>query len=250
MIYGGLASGFKAGGLASSGGQKANYDPETVETYSMGVKSTLLDGTMRLNLEYFYNDYTDKQLATITLVNGSLEQSYKNVGEVTSDGVELELHWQTPVEGLLFNMNVGYLNAEINKYPSFDDDNNPIDLANTHELGFSPNWTAQARVMYDITVTDMGILSLGTDVSYRTQSFTDSPVDTSNEFLSSASSAEHALWNALVSFRTTDDQWRIALEGENLEDKRVVVNTFNVSNFVTGGYNMPRTYALSVGYNF
>jgi iron complex outermembrane receptor protein len=40
------------------------------------------------------------------------------------------------------------------------------------------------------------------------------------------------------------------VEGKNLDDKRVLTNTYQVGPFVSGAYNMPRTYALSVAYNF
>lgn len=251
MVYGGISTGYKAGGFQATGKKSTVYDAEYVTAYTLGLKTTLLDDTLRINAEAFYYDYEDKQLATIALTpGGSLDQTAENVGEVTTTGAEVEVMWAPPVEGLTLMLNVGYLNSEIDAYPSFDNAGNPVDLASTNELGFAPEWTAQARMMYDHQLGDIGVLSFGTDVAYRASSYTDSPVDTTDPLTTAAVSPEHAIWNAMIALRTDDDKWRIALEGKNLEDKRVLVNSFRVSNFVTGGYNAPRQWALSVAYSY
>ena len=63
-------------------------------------------------------------------------------------------------------------------------------------------------------------------------------------------SARHYLWNASIAFRSSDERWRIALEGKNLEDERQPVSTFGIGIVATAGYNPPRTWAVSVGYEF
>jgi outer membrane receptor protein involved in Fe transport len=53
----------------------------------------------------------------------------------------------------------------------------------------------------------------------------------------------------MLAFRSESGHWRVALEGKNLSDERSLVNTFNVTNFITGGYTRGRTWALSVRYD-
>lgn len=245
MVYAGFASGFKSGGFQRTGGIATAYDPETVDTYSLGLKSTWLDGALRLNGELFFNDYTDKQLSTIVLAGGQLAETVGNVGELESSGVELELTWLPPVDGLVLGMNVGYLDTDIKSYKSGEGD-----LADTTAIGFSPDWTVQGRVSYEFDLAETGTVTLGTDVSYRTESYTNSPIDLSSNFAESQIQEEHAIWNAVAAFRSADQHWRVALEGKNLEDKRVLTNSFVVGPFATGGYNMPRTWAVSLGYEF
>jgi len=40
------------------------------------------------------------------------------------------------------------------------------------------------------------------------------------------------------------------VEGKNLEDKRVLTNSYVVGPFVSGGYNSPRTWAVSLRYSY
>ena len=108
----------------------------------------------------------------------------------------------------------------------------------------------QSRLSYDFDLSDWGSMTLATDVSYRTESYTNSPIDLTSPAAEAQVQEEHAIWNALVAFRSADQRWRVALEGKNLEDKRVITNTFDLTLFQTAGYNAPRTWALSVGYEF
>ena len=250
MVYGGVATGFKSGGFNRTGGNATAYDPETVTTYSLGLKATMLDDTLRMNTELFYNDYEDKQLGSIQLVDGDLSQIISNVGEVTQYGAEFEVTWLPPVDGLMINFNVGYLDSDVDEFKTFDGDGNPTDVSDTTELGYSPEWTGQLRATYDISLGDMGYLTLGSDVSYQDEMYTNSPIDTTNPIKTAQVSDDHYIWNAVAAFRTNDERWRVAIEGKNLNDERVIVNTFDIGIVATAGYNAPRTWALSVGYEF
>lgn len=251
MLYGGFASGFKAGGFATSGNQVLSYDPEIVETYSLGLKSELLEGTMRINGELFFNDYQDKQLSTIYIApNGALVSTQDNVGKVESWGGELELTWMTPIEGLSANLNAGYLDSEIKEYLQAVAGGGSVDVSDRFELGFSPEWTAQGKLTYEFDVGAAGSMLLGADVAYRDEMYTDSPIDVTNAFRARALSDALTTYNAVIAFTTADEAWRVALEGRNLSDEVELVNTFTVSNYMTGGYTRERTWAFSVAYDF
>jgi iron complex outermembrane receptor protein len=250
MVYAGVSTGFKSGGFNNSGGNVTAYDPETVTTYSLGYKSTLLDNTLRLNTEFFYNDYKDKQLATIVLEGSDLTRLTSNVGKVTQWGGEFEMTWLTPLEGLLLNFNVGYLDSDVDEFKSFDNDGNKIDLADTTELGYSPEWTGQVRATYDFSLGRVGGLTASTDVSYQDDMYTNSPIDTTNPIKTAQQADAYYLWNASLAWRSNDEAWRVAVEGKNLNDEREIVNSFDIGIVASAGYNPPRTWAVSVGYSF
>ena len=254
MIYAGFSSGFKSGGFLPSGGQlnMPSFDPEIVDTYSLGLKSTLADGQLRLNAELFLNDYQDKQVAVVILdENSSLVQSSDNVGEVESTGAEIEILWLPPIDGLAINLNVGWLDVDIDELIDVLPDGVTVgNAAAFRELGFSPELTWQARVQYQFPVGE-GSMTFAADAVYRDEMYTDSPVNISNAFFEAgAYSDDLTTYNASLSYRSTSDRWRVTLEGKNLSDERAVVNTFNVTDFTLGGYNRGRTWGLTIHYNF
>jgi len=251
MVYGGVATGFKSGGFNRTGGNTTAYDPETVTTYSLGLKATMLEGTLRLNSELFYNEYEDKQLGAIQLLpNGDLEQIISNVGEVTQYGGEFEVTWLPPVDGLTFNFNIGYLDSEVDEFKEADGMGGTIDKKDTTELGYSPEWTGQVRASYDIDLGNMGSLTLSSDVSYQDEMYTNSPIDTTNPIKTAQQADSYYLWNAVAAWRSTDEHWRVAVEGKNLSDEREIVNSYDVGVVATAGYNPPRFWGVSVGYTF
>lgn len=245
MIYGGFSSGFKSGGFQRTGGVERTYDPETVDTWSLGLKSTLLDGSLRFNTELFFNDYQDKQLSTVRFEDGSLNEVVDNVGELETSGIEAEILWLPPLEGLTLGLNVGYLDTDVKTFKSDDGDK-----SDTTAIGFSPEWTVQGRVSYDFDIANAGYVTLAADFSYRDESFTNSPIDTTSEKELSQVQDDHVIYNAMASFTTADGHWRFAVEGRNLDDERVLTNSFVVGDLVSAGYNAPRTWAVSVGYTF
>jgi iron complex outermembrane receptor protein len=115
-------------------------------------------------------------------------------------------------------------------------------------------------------IADAGDLMMSADASYRSQSYTNSPTDTSDPLSRQQSQPENTIYNANIVFNTADKHWRFALEGKNLSNRRVLTNTFNLdlglsglagapnasssSTFVMGSYNDPRTWAVSAAYKF
>ena len=250
ISYIGYASGFKSGGFQRNGATASTYQPETVNSSTIGIKSVLLNGSLRINAEVFLYDYTNKQLAVIELIDNVLTETVSNVGEVTTSGGEIEMAWLPGVNGLALSLNIGYLDANVDSYKTVDSVTSEIvDISSTTEIGYSPRWSMQAGVSYDMTL-DSGNLRMGCDVAYRSSSYTNSPIDTTSLFADVQVQEEHAIWNAMMAYVSQDEKWRVAMEGRNLANKRVVVHSFEVGPIVTGGYNMPRTWAMSLGYSF
>ena len=253
MVYAGYSSGYKSGGFLPAGRDEflPSYEPEIVDTYTFGLKTTLADGSVRLNAELFLNDYQDKQVAVVTLdENSALVQTSDNVGEVESTGAEIEILWLPPVDGLTVNFNVGWLDVDIDELIDVLPDGVTLgNAADFRELGFSPELTWQARVQYSFAVST-GTMTIAADAAYRDEMYTDSPVDISNPFFVSALSDDLTTYNASLSYLSQDERWRVTLEGKNLSDEREIVNTFNVTDFILGGYNRGRTWGLTFAYNF
>ena len=252
LLYAGVSTGFKSGGFTFTGRayNAATYEPETVTTYSVGLKTTLADGSLRFNAEAFLNDYQDKQFTVISLdeQTGTLVQQNDNAGKVETRGFEFELLWLPPVDGMAVNLNLGYLDVKVKELIDEVSPGVLGNVADSHAMGYAPEVTAQARVQYTANLNGNGTLTFGADANYRDKMFTDSPIDLTNPFFLAAQSEDRIIANAFMTWRSGGGQWRVTFEGKNLGDKRVLENTFNVSNFILGGYNRGRTWGLTVGY--
>ena len=116
LIYAFYSRGYKAGGInpAFSPGVglaplATTFAPELVDSFEVGTKNTLLDGTLQANLTAFHYDYKGYQISKIINRNSSNENINAKVW-----GAEFESIWQ-PLDGLRFNAAIGLLDTKINK---------------------------------------------------------------------------------------------------------------------------------------
>ncbi|MFL0798371.1 MAG: TonB-dependent receptor [Cellvibrionaceae bacterium] len=246
FIYLNASRGFKSGGFdgRSNTAFEANpYDPETMWSYELGVKSEWFDNRLRLNTAVFYNDYSDMQISSFVADDsGSFSALFTNAGEATISGVELELT-AVPIEGLTISSNLGYMDAEYKEYigPAGEDISGDKELVNTPEL------TARLAVSYELPVGDKGYLTFVSDGNYRSKVY--STVSSSEVLAQDA----YSLLNASVTFRTLDDAWVVTLGGKNLTDREYITHGFDLSDsfgYELGYYGAPRTYSLSVNHTF
>jgi len=117
--YASYTRGFKAGGfnpLASVGlpGVPEQFDPESINAYEAGVKTVLAGGALRANLTGFYYDYSGLQVSNI-VNNTSVNENI----DATIFGLEGEFVWR-PVDDLVFNTTLSYLNTDIAEFSSID----------------------------------------------------------------------------------------------------------------------------------
>ncbi len=104
------------------------FKPEFINSYEVGTKNTLLDGSLTVNASAFYYDYMNYQISQIvdrTSVNLNFNATVK--------GAELEATWE-PLPGLRLNFAGGYEDSALAKGSS------AIDLMDRTDKANHPDW--------------------------------------------------------------------------------------------------------------
>jgi len=248
--YVGYAAGYKAGGFDTFR-PFTQFHPEKVGSYTVGLKTTTPDGRLRWNTEAFYNDYTNKQLSTEILEGNTLGRVTRNAGQLHTYGIDSDLAWLTPIERLRLGLTAGYLKTDVVHFYQTSATGAVVDTASTTRLGFSPEWTAALDLNYRVPLGAGGDLTVDGNIAYRSRSYTDSPIDTTTVSATLEVQKANAISNASITYHTADQHFHVALEVLNLTDKRVLTNTFNADvGSIIGQYNDPRTWSLSLGFDF
>ncbi|WP_366910253.1 TonB-dependent receptor [Hyphomonas sp.] len=112
LIYAFYSRGYKGGGINPPQPAGANlfpelFDPEFINSYEIGTKNTLADGSLQLNATGFMYDYEGYQITQIvnrTSANFNIDAKIK--------GIEVETIWN-PVSTFVLNANLGLLDSEI-----------------------------------------------------------------------------------------------------------------------------------------
>ncbi|RMF07626.1 MAG: TonB-dependent receptor [Alphaproteobacteria bacterium] len=257
LLYASVATGFRSGGFnrfVDAGTTDANtFDSETIRTYEVGSKNSLLDGRMRLNLAAYYSKLKNQQVATVISVGGTGQSGFDNAGKSEIYGAELELQAQV-TENWFAQGTMAYVHSEYKEYfaagfagdglgdPNvIDAGGSPvIDLAgNTTER--SPEFRATLLSGYDFPLDNGGMLTPLVAFTY-TSSFYNTQFNT--PLLKQDSYTKTDL--RLV-YTSPDARFKIEGYVENLEDEAVISRgTYGGSNAAFVSYAAPLTYGLRI----
>ena len=242
LTYLKYSKGYKAGGFNNSISSTASalaFDPEKLDAYELGLKSSWLDNTLRVNAAIFYMEYDDKQESAFLAGVGFVQT---NAGKATSEGAEVEVEYLLQDNWTVYG-SVGYTDAKYDEYIIDETTNN-----NGNELTRAPEWTANigTQVQWQFTNYLQGMFRL--DYSYQDKYFTRA---NNNPFFMGD---EQNLVNARFQLSDSDQTWRASLWGRNLTDDDAVNSIDGASAFFTDTYHYsliaPRTYGVELQYSF
>ena len=121
MLYGSLSRGFKMGTVNSNPTTTAYVGlldkvvkPETLITTELGIKTDLLDRTLRVNAAIFNNQWQNYQFFLVYNPGNpaDLFASLINLPEAESKGAELDITWQASAS-LRLNFAIAWLNSQV-----------------------------------------------------------------------------------------------------------------------------------------
>ena len=182
-----------------------SLDPEKSKNYEVGLKWRSASRDLSVGLNLYQTEYVDLQTSTpgaISNVNG-----FSNFGDATSKGVDYEIQWRTPLEGVV----VGWV-GNTNK-SEFDRVAPAVQAA-------LPLFRPGSRLVNSIQTTSRFDVSYNTSVTATIDGFSNvSYGHTGNRLQSNALYADsYNLINATVGARM--GAYEVALVGDNLSDER------------------------------
>ncbi len=253
MMYGSYTDGFKSGGFDMRGNQSVNpnagdpYQPETVDTFELGVKSELWDRRLRLNAALFTSAYDDMQVTVQRAVNNTVASQVLNAASADINGLELEAV-AVASDALQFNLVLGYTDAKFNEVMFYDAvTKTTTDVSGLWSFANTPELTGTLGTKYTKALLG-GELVFNANLYHRseTQIF---------ELPSVLDFGGYTLFNAGATWYDASGNWDVSLQGRNLGNKETRIAGYNFpllagEQTITAYYGDPRTVSLTVGYRF
>ncbi len=261
-VYASYSEGFKGGGFdprlnmvgtrLTEAQARAGYDPETIETYELGLKSAFNGGRITTNAAVFYSDYKDVQIPGSVAIdtNGdgrddSFAGVTTNAGKAKIKGVELEAIANITRDFTIAGM-YSYIDADYKEYIVAG-----VNVADQRVFQNTPKNSANLRANYDIALPIMGHngkVSLIGSVSYK---------GATNQFetVSLLDQPSYKLWDASIVWTRADGKIRAGIHGKNLNDERYktagyLFPTLGNEGTLTAFYGNPRTVSATLEYRF
>jgi iron complex outermembrane receptor protein len=257
MIYAIVSRGYRSGsfnnGLVYSDQPNENgtyADPEFVDAYEVGVKSSFLAGQMHLNAALFYYDYQDQQFANQVGISAQLA----NAGGAEIRGAEVELV-ATLTNRITIRAGVGLLDTEytqlsLPRLSTLLDPTDSIDLKGNN-LVSSPDVNFNYAIDYEVPVGSNWSLRIDLNGSY----LDDQWFSAYNDEDGHADIRQKAYWlhNARMIVRSTDNRLAFSVFGRNLFDESYDVFAINLQGGF--GYNYflegrPGIYGVDFTYRY
>jgi len=258
--YAKYSSGYKSGGYnldfvsISAFASGIEFDKETVESYEIGLKGSILDNRLSYSLAKFQTFYDDYQVNQFTdLGNGATAISIRNAAEVETKGFEAEASyslngfWQLTAA-------LGLLDGEFSDFPggaTGGEDATGNTIPGISDISLS------LGVQYYYPIPAIGAeLLTRVDYSYRSDYYTSVDNIQSKELVSGDSVQsgwvdDTSIVNARLGLLSDEGTWDVALWVKNLTDKSYLTGTGrDFLGTIRHFRGAPRTYGVELNYNF
>ena len=218
LLFASATNGFKSGGWnarATNPAAFADFGPEKVWSYELGVKTDLFNDRVRFNATLFHADFNDLQ------INSALPNTAPpifvtgNAGDSETTGVEVEMS-VIPADGLRIFGSLGYQDAQ---YTSLSDLALAAGFTLDSALGSSPDFTGAIGVTYEYDLPGAGGRLVFTGVGDYTAEALRAATPTSMALIEEA-----FIVNSSLMYEHDSGVWSLGLECSNC---------FNLEQYVT-----------------
>lgn len=247
LLYALASRGYKSGSFptvpATTTAQLSPVKQESVTAYEAGVKATLLDRKLQVNLAAFHYQYNDKQIRGLIIdpIFNQLERLV-NIPRSRINGAEIEITTR-PVSGLTLRLAGTYVDSKVLEFNGI---NNDRVLGNYRgsALPFSPKWQAVSDIEYRWRVGNDVEAFVGGNILYngKTNSTLGNP--------ESSRIRDFATLDLRAGLASTDGRWNASIWGRNITNSYYWSNQFVTQDVIVRYAAKPVTYGVSVGYNF
>ncbi|MDX3899113.1 MAG: TonB-dependent receptor [Sphingobium sp.] len=237
--------GYKSGGFSNSAIQSVfstvsdfAFQPEKAKGFEGGIKTSLFDRALRLNLGVYHYTFSNLQVDFFNSPTFALVTT--NAGSAKTDGVELDAEWHPrSLTGFSLRGSLNYNDARYANYigPCYSGQTiaqgcnrfgpapglAPYQDLSGKPTAAAPRWTATLGTDYEHSVGGNWVFGVSMDARF------------SDHYLASSFAAPLSRQPAYVNLdgairlRTEDDRFQIALIGKNLTNRFVVTGALDAT---------------------
>lgn len=282
LVYGAYKTAYKSGGFSNGGINSAfstnpfddlTFDPEKARGFEGGIKTTLFDRQLRLNLSAYTYKYRNLQ---VDFFNSPIFAFQTLTADARTKGIEAEFEYAPrALPGLDLHGSINYNRARYTNFPvapcyagetpseGCDLEFNAAIGAFTRQnlsgkpLSVAPAWTGTLGASYDMPVGNSYTFGVSADARY------------SDHYLASgfgnpdSRQGSYVSLDASIRFGREDERWQVALIGKNLTNRFYVTGVVDGPSTGSGtgtaagvhadqlGFaNLPRTIQLQITTKF
>lgn len=258
MTYVSYGRGYKSGGTnidridPALTGSPLLFDPETSDSYEIGIKSDFLDKRLRINAAMYQTNFDDFQANSFVGTGFVLQ----NAGSIEARGFELET-FALPYEWLTIASGVAYVDAKYDSFvggncirtpfgvePDASEPNFPAVCDNSGNIvDGAPEWTVFASAQMEHQLSNDNVLYGQLDVNWKDEA----PGSSAND--PNLFDDSYALTNFRLGYRFGEGNYDMSLWVKNLFDEDYTNGGFNSvirEGSLTSYHTEPQTFGVTL----
>lgn len=251
LVYASFETGYRGGGFSFAADvSRQQYQPETIEAFTLGTKNRFMGNRLQINAEAFYWKYKDQQVAHFGVdTTGASAFFTENIGNSRNFGGEIESQFLlTPTT--LVSANVQYLDAKYTDFTYTTPAPPPtrcqvtpgtpstVDCSGLRALR-APRWTMNLGLRQTVPVGSHKVVFDG-NARYQSTSYV------GFELLDAQRQQGYWTGSASLTFGPEDDGWSLSAFVNNIGDQRpwgdIIYN--GNANLFSGAPGAPRLYGV------
>jgi iron complex outermembrane receptor protein len=239
MLYATFSQGYKSGAFPSQANLPSvaatPVDPETVDNYELGMKSTWWDNRIQFNVTLYDMDYSDLQVFEL---NNRLLLVLSSA-QAESKGVDVDFNILL-MDNLTLSTSYNYSDATYTDFTSSGGAN-----YDDNDMVYAPNSAFAIDVDYRYDLGSAGALDFNVTYNWK------------DDYYTSPSNADKTkqdnigMLGASVAWSSNDESWLVSIWGKNLDDEQQLASLIvDPTQITSESYMAPRTYGVTVTKTF
>lgn len=244
-LYASYATGFRSGFnqpfsiLTNRPDLSRTVEPDSLQTYEIGIKGTVLSGRLTYDTVFYYTNWEDVQQALF--IGGLLANI--NSESVSGFGIDASLI-ASPLDSLTLQLNLGWNDME------HDDDviqSGAVLFSENSRLNNSPEYTAGGSIDYEFPVGVGDLLGRFSFIANYSSKKINAGLDGDTPTLFESGDN----FNANMKFDIGTDNWSAGVFVDNLTNEDKALSPSGASDELgTAPRLRPRTIGIQLSYNY
>lgn len=241
--YATYVEGFKSGGF-NYGTIQAPYNPETIKNYEIGLRARVFDNRLTLRAAAFRYDYS--ALQQTVQIQSAVGTFVLNTGDARIQGIEAEFRARL-TDNFQIDGNVSVLDSEFGAFTAVDPNTGQAVNIGGLQVPQAPEFAIYLGAEYGFDI-GAGRLTLRGD--WRRTG------ETQFDLFNKAFAAQEAydVFGANATYAWGDGRWRAGAFIKNIGNQYATsfrnIQANSLGGGATGTLIAPRTFGLTLGYNF
>jgi len=191
-------------------------EPETADSYEIGLKNSLMGGRLVINLAAYYAKYTNFQANNPDLVAGVLVTRFTNAGDISTRGAEIDILWR-PAADLNISGGLAYTDAKVDQFKVPTNGVVTGVIPSGTRLGYAPEWKGSLGANYRVRTGGAIDFELGAQGSYQSEQL--SQFDANAAVRAATTIKGYGLVDLTASILDQNERFKLTAQVKNLFDQ-------------------------------